>query len=364
MGSKNVLKTRAGDPTDAVMGVSMEGETVHKCISTGPHILIAGTTGSGKSVFINSMLISMMYHATPDELKITWIDPKKVEAAAYKGLPYCPIDPVTDMGDAYGLMCYMVWEMKRRYVALNRAGVKNIAEYNEWYDAGHQEESLKLGFANRMPYWIVVIDEYANVATEAKETEDMIKTLAAMSRASGQHIILATQRPSVDVISGTLKSNLPSKIALSVSSTTNSMIILDHEGAEKLHGHGDSIIAFNGQEEIRCQGPYVTNEEIDKIFGYLKEKYLTDEKSRRKYRSLIDQDAVEANDVLRKKRDDPEFGSLDDYKCIVTDQELCELAEYRQPLCDWAEEASPADKPNDPSKWHVKMHRQSRLGRF
>lgn len=294
---------------------------------------------SGKSVAANALLISMIYHSTPNELRITWIDPKKVEATAYIGLPYCPVDPVTDMGDAYGLMCYMVWEMKRRYIALGKAGVKNISEYNEWYDNGHAKESAALGYENRMPYWIVMIDEYANVATEAKETEDMIKTLAAMSRASGQHIILSTQRPSVDVISGTLKSNLPSKIALSVSSTMNSMIILDHEGAEKLLGHGDSIIAPNGKDEARVQFPYISNEEIDRIFEHLTNDY------------------VKPRLTEFEKRFDCGDGRVN-YKAIVTDAELCREMEFREPMCDWFEGASPEDT-DDPKKQHVKMHRRS-----
>ena len=344
---KNILNTKAADPTDAVFGVDMEGRTVHIPLSTGPHWLLAGTTGSGKSVYANSLMISAISHATPEELRITWIDPKKVEATAYIGLPYCPIDPVTDMGDAYGLMCYMVWEMKRRYLALAKANVKNISEFNEWYDDGHAEDAKKLGYENKMPYWIVMIDEYANVATEAKETEDMIKTLAAMSRASGQHIILATQRPSVDVISGTLKSNLPSKIALSVSSSMNSMIILDHDGAEKLRGHGDSIIAVNGKEEVRCQGAYISNEEIQKIFDYLTEKFGPDYQAGKFFSDFERQHLVN--------------GKID-YKSVVTDADLCRQMEFREPMCDWVDEASPTDWPNNPEKWHIKMHKTA--GRF
>lgn len=341
----------------------------------------------------------MLYHSVPDELRITWIDPKKVEATAYKALPYCPIDPVTDMGDAYGMLSYLVWEMKKRYKMLEWSNVKNISEYNEKVETMSEEafrqmiqkaveddEAAKLAAEKfhiydkaKMRYWILVIDEYANLATEAKEAEDQIKTLAAMSRAAGIHIILATQRPSVDVISGTLKSNIPSKIALSVSSETNSMIILDHGGAEKLLGHGDSIVAFNGEEEVRCQGCYISNDEIEKIFAHLrktnKPDYLTASDSvdgdgnpitDEKTLASMEEVAKPTSDVGAPFIDDSEeFYTLPDgtrridYMKVVTNPELCALAEYREAMCDWAPNEEEAMQKR-PWERHVKPHSKSR----
>lgn len=268
----NLLKTKAYDPTDVVMGLDTNGEVFHTPISKGPHWIVAGQTGSGKSVFMNSMLISAMYHSLPDELQIYMVDPKKVEFGPYAGLPFCPIDPVTDMGDAYGLLAYLCWEMDRRYEVLEEVGVKNIEDYNmKFEEAKAKGETFHK--EGRMPYIITVIDEYADLVMQEKSCEDLIIRLAQKARAAGISLLIATQRPSADIISSTIKANVPARIGLKTTDSMNSMIIIDEPGCEKLAGYGDSIIKMTDGSMIRVQGPFISDDEIFAIFGELKKKY-------------------------------------------------------------------------------------------
>lgn len=268
---KNMLATKAKDPTHAIMGVDTEGHPLSIPLSDGPHWLCAGQTGSGKSVFVNSILISMMFHAHPDELKITWIDPKKVEAKAYVGLPFCPIDPVTNMDDASGLLKYLTWEMDQRYDKLESVDVKKIDEFNQWVEDNPQEAQSK-GYT-KFPYWILVIDEYYDMILQNKSVEDDIVRIAQKARAAGIHMIVATQRPSADVISSTVKANIPARIAMKVMNAVNSNIILDEPGAEELRGYGDAYIKEVSGDVSRVQGPFITNDEIARIFGALTQEY-------------------------------------------------------------------------------------------
>lgn len=265
------LKTKAEDPTHAVFGQTPEGEYFSMCLSKGPHWLVCGQTGSGKSVFLNNLLISCMSHAHPSELMIFTVDPKKVEFGPYAGLPFCPLDPVTDMSDAYGLMAYMVWEMERRYGILEEHGFKQISELNEWIDE-HPQEAQDKGL-EKLPYMLIVVDEYADLQQQAPDVEGLIARLGAKARASGQHCIIATQRPSVQVISGLLKANLPSRIALKVFDSTNSSIILDETGAERLRGYGDAIVKTVTGDTQRMQGAFIPNDQLLAIFNQLKAKY-------------------------------------------------------------------------------------------
>lgn len=267
-----LLKTKAVDPTDVVMGLDTNGEVFHTALSAGPHWLVCGQTGSGKSVFMNSMLLSAMYHSLPEELQIYMVDPKKVEFGPYAGLPYCPIDPVTDMGDAYGLLAYMCWEMDRRYEVLEEVGVKNIKDYNiKCEEAKAKGETFHK--EGRMPYIICVIDEYADLVMQEKSCEDLIIRLAQKARAAGISLLIATQRPSADIISSTIKANVPARIGLKTTDSMNSMIVIDEPGCEKLAGYGDSIIKMTDGSMIRVQGPFISDDEIFAIFGELKEKY-------------------------------------------------------------------------------------------
>lgn len=265
------FNNRAKDPTHAVFGLDTEGNVFHGCISEGPHWLVCGQTGSGKSVFMNAILVSMMVHAHPDELKITWIDPKQVEAGAYVGLPYCPVDPVTNMGDAYGLIQFYCYEMDRRYGVLKDTGTKQLSEFNEWVEK-NPDEAERRGY-QKLPYYVCVIDEYADMVMQEKTVEEGIVRLGQKSRAAGIHLLIATQRPSVNIISPTLKSNIPSRICLRVADATNSSIVLDETGGEKLAGYGDSLIKDKSGEITRVQGPYLTNDELARIFTQLRDRY-------------------------------------------------------------------------------------------
>ncbi|WP_248000423.1 FtsK/SpoIIIE domain-containing protein [Lactiplantibacillus plantarum] len=260
----NQLSTGATDPTDAVFGIAPDNSVVHYPLSTAPHLLIAGTTGSGKSVFINQVLITMMVHALPTELKFVIVDPKKVEFTAYKGLPYMLADPVTDMGDALAAALYLTKEMDERYEKMAEVGGKNLPEYNEYAE----EHGLE-----RWPYIIMVVDELSDLMGQHPEVEAPLIRLGQKARAAGIHVILATQSPRREVITGLIKANFPSRISLMVASSLESEIIMDETGGEKLSPHGDMLIKMNGGTPVRAQGAYISNPEIAAIFKHLRESY-------------------------------------------------------------------------------------------
>jgi len=221
-----------------------------------PHLLIAGTTGSGKSIFLKTLIASIMYHLTPDEVRLVLIDPKRVEFGIFSSSPFCACDIITDFEKVPPIFEALVSEMEARYELLERAGVSGIRQYN-----ANVEPEL------RRPYIVVVVDEFADLLMQNVEGfEDAIIRLAQKARASGIHLVMATQRPSADVIRGLLKTNIPGRIALTVSSQVDSKIILDTTGAESLTGKGDLIcICPAFRDGIRLQGAYISNEEILKI---------------------------------------------------------------------------------------------------
>lgn len=268
---KNELRTKASDPTSAVFGVDPDGKAVVLDISSGPHWLCCGQTGSGKSVYVNNILVSMICHSLPSELKIAWIDPKKVEATAYVDLPYCLVNPVTDMNDAYGLIAYVTWLMDERYSVLESLKLKKIDEYNEWVDE-NPEEAEQRGL-EKWPYIVIVIDEYADLVMVAPEVEKNIARLGQKARASGTHLIIATQRPSADIVTGIIKANVPSRIGLKTTDSNNSLIVLDETGCETLRGYGDSLVKTVNGDMLRAQGPFISNGEIDVIFKQLRDLY-------------------------------------------------------------------------------------------
>ena len=233
-------------------------------ISKLPHVLIAGTTGSGKSVCTNSLIISLLYKSSPEDVRFIMVDPKMVELAPYNGIPHLLIPVVTDPKKAAGALQWAVFEMMKRYKTFSELGVKKLEEYNA---LARQKEELA-----HMPSVVVVIDELADLmVVAAKEVEESICRVAQMGRAAGVHLVIATQRPSADVITGLMKANIPSRIAFAVDSAINSRIILDNPGAEKLVGRGDMLYAPLGiGKPVRVQGCYITPEEIDRVVGFVK----------------------------------------------------------------------------------------------
>ena len=257
------FRTAKGKLTVA-LGQDIEGNTVMTDLAKMPHLLIAGTTGSGKSVCTNSMIQSVLFRARPDEVKMILIDPKKVEFGVYNGIPHLLVPVVTDPRKAAGALGWAVNEMLKRYQMFAEANVRDIAGYNEMARTGEDIKPL--------PLILIVIDELADLMmAAANEVEDSICRLAQMARAAGMHMVIATQRPSVDVITGLIKANIPSRLALTVASGTDSRTILDANGAEKLLGYGDMLFMPVGQSKPRrVQGCFVTNKEIERVIDFLK----------------------------------------------------------------------------------------------
>ena len=253
------------------VGKDIGGTCIVGNIAKMPHMLIAGTTGSGKSVCMNSIIISLLYKASPEEVKLIMVDPKMVELGIYNGIPHLLIPVVTDPKKAAGSLQWAVTEMLRRYKLMSEAGVRDLESYNSMV-AGEEIEGEK------MPQIVVIIDELADLMlVAAKEVEDSICRIAQMGRASGMHLIIATQRPSADVITGLMKANIPSRIAFSVASAMESRIILDTMGAEKLVGKGDMLYSPIGTgKPQRVQGCFVTDGEVEAVANYVKQHYVAD----------------------------------------------------------------------------------------
>ncbi|MDD4909859.1 MAG: DNA translocase FtsK [Candidatus Omnitrophica bacterium] len=242
-----------------VLGKDIAGKSVIADLGEMPHLLIAGTTGSGKTVCVNSLIMSILFKSTPREVKLLMVDPKMVELAPYNGLPHllCPV--VTNAKKASNALNWVVAEMEERYKLLAGLGVRNIASYNE------KSESL-------MPYIVVIIDELADLMVVAQEQiEDAITRLAQLSRAVGIHLLLATQRPSVDVITGVIKANFPARISFQVASKVDSRTVLDANGADKLLGRGDMLFLSPGESKlIRAQGSLIKDKEIERVVDFIK----------------------------------------------------------------------------------------------
>ena len=247
------------------VGKDIGGNCIVGDIARLPHVLIAGTTGSGKSVCTNSLIVSLLYKSTPEEVRFIMVDPKMVELAPYNGIPHLLIPVVTDPKKAAGALQWAVYEMMKRYKLFSENGVKDLAGFNA---LAQRNEELK-----KMPTVVVVIDELADLMlVAAKEVEESICRVAQMGRAAGMHLVIATQRPSSDVITGLMKANIPSRIAFAVASSLESRIILDTTGAEKLVGKGDMLYAPLGAgKPTRIQGCFITPEEIERVVDYVKQ---------------------------------------------------------------------------------------------
>ena len=253
------------------VGKDIGGTCIVANIAKMPHMLIAGTTGSGKSVCMNSIIISLLYKASPEDVKLIMVDPKMVELGIYNGIPHLLIPVVTDPKKAAGSLQWAVTEMLRRYKIMSEAGVRDLDSYNSMVACEEIE-------GEKLPQIVVIIDELADLMlVAAKEVEDSICRIAQMGRASGMHLIIATQRPSADVITGLMKANIPSRIAFSVASAMESRIILDTMGAEKLVGKGDMLFSPIGTgKPQRVQGCFVTDAEVEAVASYVKQHYVAD----------------------------------------------------------------------------------------
>ncbi|HFD31590.1 MAG TPA: DNA translocase FtsK [Gammaproteobacteria bacterium] len=286
----------AESPLTLVLGKSIGGKAVVADLSKMPHLLVAGTTGSGKSVAVNAMLMSLLYKSTPEQVKLILIDPKMLELSTYEGIPHLLTPVVTDMKDAANALRWCVGEMERRYAMMSHVKVRSIAGYNEKvaeaikngkpimdpsYDpTKHVDTQPKI--LEPLPYIVVVIDEFADmVMVVGKKVEELIARLAQKARASGIHLVLATQRPSVDVITGLIKANIPSRIAFQVSTKIDSRTVLDQGGAEQLLGLGDMLYLPPGTGlPQRVHGAFVADQEVENVVNYIKSQgepeYLTD----------------------------------------------------------------------------------------
>lgn len=257
------------NPTHTILGIQTSGDILNAPISSYPHALVAGATGSGKSVFINSGLLVMMAFARPDEVKVIIIDPKGNEFGEYKGLPFMLTDPIIDLSESKVALEYLAMEMDYRFQLFQKyGGLKDIDKFNQAIDEGEIEGVEKL------PRIILMIDEFADLMEQYKaEVQGSIKRLGAKARAAGVHMILATQTPRREFIDGAIKANVPTKIVLMVTSTTESMVALGRPGAEELRKHGDFYASIGGGKLQRGQGSYVEDKEIKRIFKYLRENY-------------------------------------------------------------------------------------------
>ncbi|MEW6183353.1 MAG: DNA translocase FtsK [Bacillota bacterium] len=256
-------------PLTMVLGKGIAGHVAVADLSQMPHLLIAGATGAGKSVCLNTLIISILFKSGPDVVKLVLIDPKMVELTTYNDIPHLACPVVTDAKKAAATLRWLVREMERRYEALAMVGVRDINRYNSILQLNDEKKA-------RLPYIVVVIDELADLMMVAPvDVEDAICRLAQMARAAGIHLVVATQRPSVDVITGLIKANIPSRVSFAVSSQVDSRTILDMSGAEKLLGRGDMLFSPVGSSKpLRLQGAYLSDREVEAVVEYLKKQGL------------------------------------------------------------------------------------------
>lgn len=291
----NPASKKMGIPV--MLGKDITGEAQIIDLTAMPHLLIAGSTGSGKSVCVNSIILSILYRRAPDEVKLLLIDPKVVELKLYNDIGHLLSPVITEPKRAFQALQYCLCEMERRYAVLDGMGVRNIKEYNKRI----QERNIA---AEKLPYIVVIIDEFADLmATTGKELESTVARLAAMSRAVGIHLVLATQRPSIDVITGLIKANIPSRIAFMVASKMDSRIIIDQVGAEKLLGRGDMLYSsVTDPFPVRIQGAFVSDEEVERVVEQVKSfgepEYIDDE-------IFVDDDDASLEDSFFSEGEDP-----------------------------------------------------------
>lgn len=299
------------------LGKDIMGKPIYCEINKTPHLLVAGSTGSGKSVCINSIIISILMRAKPDEVKFVLVDPKKVELSMYNGVPHLLIPVVTDPRKANIALKKIVAEMEKRYDLFEASGTKNIAGYNMYIEKKNESlsETEKI---KKLPYIVVIIDELADLMlVAAKEVEDSIMRITQMARAAGIHLIVATQRPSTDVITGVVKANIPSRISFAVSSSIDSRTILDMTGAEKLLGKGDMLFLPQGENTpIRVQGTFISDDDIKKVVDYT----ISQQKARYDETLLMDEEEMHSTTMVdngeKEDYDDPLYNEIVEF--VVT----------------------------------------------
>ena len=300
---REILETIKPEDDDkkllVTFGQDIMGNSVTWQINKTPHMLVAGSTGSGKSVCINSLIVSMLMRTKPDEVKLVLVDPKKVELSMYNGVPHLLAPVVTDARKANIALKKIVVEMERRYDLFESSGTKNIEGYNKLVDKKNEEDP-NLGM-KRLPFIVVIIDELADLMmVAAKEVEDSIMRITQMARAAGIHLIVATQRPSTDVITGVVKANIPTRVAFAVSSQIDSRTILDMVGAEKLLGKGDMLFLPQGENvPIRVQGTFISDDEIKAVVDWC----IAQQKARYDNTLLMDDEEMNAKSSFDGEHD-------------------------------------------------------------
>jgi len=317
---ENIPANKQNSKLMVALGKNIMGNSIFCEIDKTPHLLVAGATGSGKSVCINCIIASILMRTKPSEVKLVLVDPKKVELSMYNGIPHLLIPVVTDPRKANDALKRIVREMEDRYDRFSDKGVKNITTYNEWVDKQNENLSEEEQLSH-MPYIVVIVDELADLMLVAsKEVEDSIMRITQMARAAGIHLIIATQRPSTDVITGVVKANIPSRIAFAVSSNIDSRTILDQSGAEKLLGKGDMLFSPMGDiTPVRVQGAYVSDDDLQKIVDHTitQQKAQYDEKFMN-LGSEEDSGGMSVNDVkdAPEEYDDPLYNEIVEF--IIT----------------------------------------------
>lgn len=299
------------------MGKSISGDPIVSGIEKMPHLLVSGATGSGKSVCINTIIMSILYKHSPDEVKLLMIDPKVVELSVYNGIPHLIMPVITDPKKASSSLFWVISEMEKRYKLFEKNHVRDIEGYKR---AAETDESME-----NLPYIVVIIDELADLMmAAASEVEDYIMRLAQKSRACGIHLVIATQRPTVDVITGTIKANIPSRISFAVTSQTDSRTILDAAGAEKLLGKGDMLYASSdSMKPLRIQGAFVSDKEVLDVVEFIKNDSETD----------YDQDAIETieeNSQVKEVDDEDEL--LEEATRIIIDENTASVSLLQRKL--------------------------------
>ncbi len=338
-------------PLPCVMGRDIVGAPYFADLSSMPHVIVAGATGAGKSVGLNVILVSLLYRRTPDDLRLLMIDPKVVELAPYDGIPHMLLPVVTDMKQAATALRWAVDEMERRYQLFANAGTKNITTYNGFVEKVLRGEAkapkppaaqkvsavaadgteVEVDAAKdgsdtnpiaKLPYIVIVVDEFADLMMQqGKDVEVSVARLAQKARAAGMHVILATQRPSVDVITGMIKANFPTRVAFRVSQKVDSRTILDEQGAEHLLGRGDMLVKMNGTNDVkRVQCPFISEEETQQVTDFL----------RLQGKPVYDENIL-------KPRDDEEGGEAEDdgEQDAMYDQAVRIVAETRRCSTSW-----------------------------